>query len=261
MYVLLFLFYVLDELIDRWRDLDTAFARNPINGTWYNYDDSRVSECTSLKEVVSNAAYLLFYVRRGKHWTEEFKEEVQSVFLEKEVEWKKELELETEREKAKDTSSGGSEFLFPLSVVGKRIGIMDNVCGDDEHVSGIGSGIVATSGLGYVDSNTATLNNSPLGTPLGTPPPGIVEEEDEEGTEPMTFAISDSEDGPTTYVAGGKFGKDFGSRVAFGSLRDGGVGDDQPTRFQFGFSERTGGGNGTDKENRDADVDEGNAGD
>ncbi|CUS25114.1 LAQU0S27e00452g1_1 [Lachancea quebecensis] len=41
----------------------TAFAKNPVDGKWYYFDDSRVSE-TSPETSVSGAAYLLFYRRR-----------------------------------------------------------------------------------------------------------------------------------------------------------------------------------------------------
>ncbi|KAI9204854.1 uncharacterized protein BJ171DRAFT_567881 [Polychytrium aggregatum] len=41
----------------------TAYAKNIIDGEWYNFDDSRVSRASE-SEVVSSAAYLLFYVRR-----------------------------------------------------------------------------------------------------------------------------------------------------------------------------------------------------
>lgn len=41
----------------------TAFAKNRIDGQWYNYDDSRVSPANP-EAVQSRAAYLLFYRRR-----------------------------------------------------------------------------------------------------------------------------------------------------------------------------------------------------
>ncbi|GAA6010099.1 hypothetical protein JCM10207_007558 [Rhodosporidiobolus poonsookiae] len=41
----------------------TAFAKNPDNGRWYDFDDSRVSEIQP-ERVKSSAAYLLFYRRR-----------------------------------------------------------------------------------------------------------------------------------------------------------------------------------------------------
>ncbi|KAM3161521.1 Ubiquitinyl hydrolase 1 [Lachancea thermotolerans] len=41
----------------------TAFAKNPVDGKWYYFDDSRVSE-TDPETSVSGAAYLLFYRRR-----------------------------------------------------------------------------------------------------------------------------------------------------------------------------------------------------
>jgi len=48
----------------------TAYARNPINGKWYEFDDSRVSEVSPAsikKTVVTNSAYNLFYRRRDWH--------------------------------------------------------------------------------------------------------------------------------------------------------------------------------------------------
>jgi len=41
----------------------TAFAKNPINGQWYDFNDSRVSPASE-KEIVGSAAYVLFYKRR-----------------------------------------------------------------------------------------------------------------------------------------------------------------------------------------------------
>ncbi|KAI8928791.1 hypothetical protein BC831DRAFT_446592 [Entophlyctis helioformis] len=42
----------------------TAYAKNPVNGVWYNCDDSRVSPLSS-DQIVTEAAYLLFYVHRS----------------------------------------------------------------------------------------------------------------------------------------------------------------------------------------------------
>ena len=41
----------------------TAFAKNPINNQWYDFNDSRVSPASE-KEIVGSAAYVLFYKRR-----------------------------------------------------------------------------------------------------------------------------------------------------------------------------------------------------
>lgn len=41
----------------------TAYCRNPTDGQWYLYDDTRVDKLPTDK-VTSNAAYLLFYARR-----------------------------------------------------------------------------------------------------------------------------------------------------------------------------------------------------
>ncbi|KAL4398824.1 cysteine-type deubiquitinase [Malassezia pachydermatis] len=42
----------------------TAFAKNPMDGHWYNYDDSSVRPVSDPQAVKSSAAYLLFYRRR-----------------------------------------------------------------------------------------------------------------------------------------------------------------------------------------------------
>lgn len=41
----------------------TACVKNIVNGRWYNMNDSSCSECNA-SDVVSAAAYLLFYRRR-----------------------------------------------------------------------------------------------------------------------------------------------------------------------------------------------------
>ena len=46
----------------------TAFGKNPLEDKWYNFDDSSCSPISSSigkKEIVSNAAYSLFYRLRG----------------------------------------------------------------------------------------------------------------------------------------------------------------------------------------------------
>ncbi|WFD20311.1 ubiquitinyl hydrolase 1 [Malassezia caprae] len=42
----------------------TAFAKNPLDGRWYNYDDSSVRPVSDPASVKSSAAYVLFYRRR-----------------------------------------------------------------------------------------------------------------------------------------------------------------------------------------------------
>ena len=42
----------------------TAYAKNHETGKWYDYNDSNVSECYSPNDVVSPAAYVLYYVRK-----------------------------------------------------------------------------------------------------------------------------------------------------------------------------------------------------
>ena len=39
----------------------TAFAKNPLNNKWYNFDDSNCSEVRNLDQIVSNSAYSIFY--------------------------------------------------------------------------------------------------------------------------------------------------------------------------------------------------------
>ncbi|RYY31880.1 hypothetical protein EON62_06075, partial [archaeon] len=41
-----------------------AYAQSPADGKWHCYNDRTVSEVTDASEIVSSAAYLLFYVRR-----------------------------------------------------------------------------------------------------------------------------------------------------------------------------------------------------
>lgn len=43
----------------------TAYAKNADLNEWYNFNDSSVSKVTDTSEIVSSAAYTLFYVRRG----------------------------------------------------------------------------------------------------------------------------------------------------------------------------------------------------
>ena len=43
----------------------TAFAKNPLSGDWLHFNDSSVSDVRNPQEVVSAAAYALFYKRRG----------------------------------------------------------------------------------------------------------------------------------------------------------------------------------------------------
>lgn len=42
----------------------TAYCKNPITGLWYDYNDSTVSEMNNPQDVVSSAAYVLYYKRR-----------------------------------------------------------------------------------------------------------------------------------------------------------------------------------------------------
>ncbi|KAJ3281959.1 ubiquitin carboxyl-terminal hydrolase [Borealophlyctis nickersoniae] len=44
----------------------TAYAKNPLDDEWYNFDDSRVTKVEA-DNVMTSAAYLLFYQRRHKH--------------------------------------------------------------------------------------------------------------------------------------------------------------------------------------------------
>ena len=42
----------------------TAFARNPYHKKWFNFDDTDVGRVTE-NDIVTKAAYVLFYRRRG----------------------------------------------------------------------------------------------------------------------------------------------------------------------------------------------------
>ena len=42
----------------------TAYCKNPVDSTWYLFDDMRV-ERISERQIVTKAAYLLFYARRN----------------------------------------------------------------------------------------------------------------------------------------------------------------------------------------------------
>jgi ubiquitin carboxyl-terminal hydrolase 4/11/15 len=42
----------------------TAYCKNHESGKWYDFNDSSVSELDSPNEVVSSAAYVLYYVRK-----------------------------------------------------------------------------------------------------------------------------------------------------------------------------------------------------
>jgi len=42
----------------------TAFAMNPIDKNWYNFNDSSVGKVAEPSDVVTPGAYLLFYKRR-----------------------------------------------------------------------------------------------------------------------------------------------------------------------------------------------------
>ena len=41
----------------------TAMALN--RGKWYHFNDHKVNECSEKDQIVSSAAYILFYARRG----------------------------------------------------------------------------------------------------------------------------------------------------------------------------------------------------
>lgn len=43
----------------------TAYAKNPYTHKWYNFNDSSVNEVKDLKEIVSDAAYVLFYRKKN----------------------------------------------------------------------------------------------------------------------------------------------------------------------------------------------------
>ncbi|KAL2024662.1 hypothetical protein VTK56DRAFT_6863 [Thermocarpiscus australiensis] len=62
--------YDLIAVDDHWGGLGgghyTAFAKNFIDGEWYEYNDAQVSKPTDKSRLVTSAAYLLFYRRRSE---------------------------------------------------------------------------------------------------------------------------------------------------------------------------------------------------
>jgi ubiquitin carboxyl-terminal hydrolase 4/11 len=42
----------------------TAYCKNPINGLWYDFNDSSVSELDGPQDVASGASYVLYYKRK-----------------------------------------------------------------------------------------------------------------------------------------------------------------------------------------------------
>ncbi|KAG8128368.1 hypothetical protein E2320_015218 [Naja naja] len=55
--------YDLIAVSNHYGGLDTAYAKNKINGKWYYFDDSNVSPASE-EQIVTKAAYVLFYQRR-----------------------------------------------------------------------------------------------------------------------------------------------------------------------------------------------------
>jgi ubiquitin C-terminal hydrolase len=49
----------------------TAFAKNPLDNTWYDFDDSHVTEISDPNKVITEAAYNLFYKRKDFSFTDE----------------------------------------------------------------------------------------------------------------------------------------------------------------------------------------------
>lgn len=86
----------------------TAYAKNAVNGKWYNLDDSCVSPLATDDPVLTSAAYMLFYVRRGKHWLQDFRPQLQEVLNDMASRFEKEL--------ASSTSSSSSSGLVLGSV-------------------------------------------------------------------------------------------------------------------------------------------------
>lgn len=43
----------------------TAFAKNKFDNEWYNFDDSHVTQITDVSQLLTSAAYVLFYEKRG----------------------------------------------------------------------------------------------------------------------------------------------------------------------------------------------------
>lgn len=50
----------------------TAYCKNPENGNWYDFNDSSVSQLHSENDVISNSAYVLYYIRKDFFPTKEY---------------------------------------------------------------------------------------------------------------------------------------------------------------------------------------------
>lgn len=93
--------------------LDTAYCKNPIDDKWYHCDDSSVTEC-KMEDIVSPAAYLLFYKRRNHNKNGEHNfEDILEIFKQtQEVSDKqKKLELKLEAEKLRQLHNRSSYSL------------------------------------------------------------------------------------------------------------------------------------------------------
>lgn len=49
----------------------TAYAKNTLDGNWYDFDDSNVTQVTNVDSIVTEAAYNLFYRRKDFDFTDE----------------------------------------------------------------------------------------------------------------------------------------------------------------------------------------------
>jgi hypothetical protein len=78
--------------------LDTAYCKSPIDNIWYDCDDSRISICSG--DIISPAAYLLFYKRRS-YDISSFSEVLKRVKVEQEKE--KVLRAEEEERRRRET--------------------------------------------------------------------------------------------------------------------------------------------------------------
>jgi len=43
----------------------TAYCRNPVDGSWWSFDDTRVTKLSSPSEIKTASAYILFYTKRS----------------------------------------------------------------------------------------------------------------------------------------------------------------------------------------------------
>ncbi|KAI9734542.1 MAG: CSN-associated deubiquitinating enzyme Ubp12 [Cirrosporium novae-zelandiae] len=124
----------------------TAFAKNFIDGNWYEYNDSMVSKKNDPHYVVSNAAYLLFYRRRSeKPLGGPFLEQVVNMVHDGHAA-EQEAGPASTQDSQTDSSAGAGE--------GRRLG------DDYSHSSSAGYGVGASHRLGVQSGGLAVVNQA-----------------------------------------------------------------------------------------------------